>query len=69
MFVPNPRHSVTSYAPACAPQIIVYFRCLLESLHDFRSSACCFRAFRDEFVAVLSRLGESPCAQFNLLKE
>ena len=23
------RHSVTPYAPACAPQVIVYFRCLL----------------------------------------
>ena len=35
-----PHHSVTSYAPACAPQVIVYFRCLLESLLDFRSGAC-----------------------------
>ena len=34
-----PHHSVTSYAPACAPQVIVYFRCLLESLLDFCSSA------------------------------
>ena len=39
-----PRHSVTSYAPTCAPQVIVYFRCLLESLLDFRSGACRFRA-------------------------
>ena len=37
-----PHHSVTSYAPACAPQVIVYFRCLLESLLDFRSGACHF---------------------------
>ena len=39
-----PRHSVTSYAPACATQVIVYFRCLSESLLDFRSGACRFRA-------------------------
>ena len=39
-----PCHSVTSYAPACAPQVIVYFRCLLESLLDFRSGACRFCA-------------------------
>ena len=39
-----PRHSVTSYAPACAPHVIVYFGCLLESLLDFRSGACCFCA-------------------------
>ena len=38
------RHSVTSYAPACAPQVIVYFRCLLVSLLDFRSCACRFCA-------------------------
>ena len=38
------RHSVTSYAPACAPHAIVYFRCLLESLPDFRSGACRFCA-------------------------
>ena len=39
-----PRHSVTSYAPACAPQVVVYFRCLLESLLDFRCGACRFCA-------------------------
>ena len=39
-----PRHSVTSYALACAPHVIVYFRCLLESLLDFRSGACRFCA-------------------------
>ena len=39
-----PRHSVTSYALACAPQIIVYFHCLLESLLDFRSGTCRFCA-------------------------
>ena len=32
-----PRHSVTLYAPACAPHVIVYFRSLLGSLLDFRS--------------------------------
>ena len=37
-----PRHSVTSHAPACAPHAIFYFRCLLESLLDFRSGACRF---------------------------
>ena len=35
-----PRHSVASYALACAPHAIVYFRCLLESLLDFRFGAC-----------------------------
>ena len=39
-----PRHSVMSYAPACAPHVIFYFRCLLESLLDFRSGACRFCA-------------------------
>ena len=39
-----PRHGVPSYAPACAPQVIVYFRCLLELLLDFRSGACRFCA-------------------------
>ena len=39
-----PLHSVTSHAPACAPHIIFYFRCLLESLLDFRSGACRFCA-------------------------
>ena len=39
-----PRHSVTSHAPACAPHVIFYFRCLLESLLDFRSGACRFCA-------------------------
>ena len=39
-----PRHSVTSHAPACAPRVIFYFRCLLESLLDFRSGACRFCA-------------------------
>ena len=37
-----PRHSATSYAPACAPQVIVYFCCLLKSLLDFRCGACRF---------------------------
>ena len=37
-----PRHSVTSYALARAPHVIVYFRCLLESLLNFRSGACRF---------------------------
>ena len=37
-----PRHSVTSHAPACAPHVNFYFRCLLESLLSFRSSACRF---------------------------
>ena len=36
-----PRHSVTPYTPAYAPHVIIYFRCLLESLLDLRSSACC----------------------------
>ena len=39
-----PHHSVTSHAPACAPHVIFYFRCLLESLLDVRSGACCFCA-------------------------
>ena len=39
-----PRHSVTSYAPACGPQVIVYPRCLLESLLNFRFGACRFCA-------------------------
>ena len=34
-----PRHSATSYALACASQVIVYFRCLLDSLLGFRSVA------------------------------
>ena len=39
-----PRHSVTSYAPACAPHVIVYFHCLVESLLDFHPGACRFYA-------------------------
>ena len=39
-----PRHSVTSHAPACAPHVIFYFPCLLESLLDFRFAACRFCA-------------------------
>ena len=40
----GPRHSVTSYGPACPPQVIVYFRYLLESRLDFRFGACRFCA-------------------------
>ena len=39
-----PRHSVTSYAPACALRVIFYFRCLFESLLNFHSRACRFCA-------------------------
>ena len=39
-----PCHSATRYASACAPQVIIYFRCLLDLLLDFRFGACCFSA-------------------------
>ena len=39
-----PCHSVKSYAPTCAPHVIFHFRCLLESLLNFRSGACRFCA-------------------------
>ena len=38
------RHSVMSYAPACAGQVIVYFHCLLKWPLDFRFGACRFGA-------------------------
>ena len=48
-----PCHSVISYAPACAPHAIVYFRCLLESLLDFHSGAC-------RFCAIEAPVGSIP---------
>ena len=57
-----PCHSVTSYAPTCAPHVIVYFRCLLESLLNFRSGACCFYA-NEAATGVFPLFACLPCPQ------
>ena len=49
-----PRHPVTSYALACAPQVIIYFRGLLESLLNFCSGAC--RFYADEVATAVFQL-------------